>query len=78
MIDYNSAKLIEIENKIIALGWYKYHPKKCFCTYVAEHLNEVGQDAPSDSAIRFAKHVLNVYKGLVKKVPNKPMMSDGK
>lgn len=67
MIDSNSLRLIQIQDKIIALGWYDYHPKQCFCTYIAIKTDELGNDAPSDRAINFAKHVLNVYKGIAKR-----------
>jgi ssDNA-binding Zn-finger/Zn-ribbon topoisomerase 1 len=55
---------MEIEREIIKLGWYDKHPRKDFCSYVAEKTGELGKEYPSDSAIKYAERVLHVYRRL--------------
>ena len=58
----NTAKIIKIENKAIKLGWYKKHPKKCFCEEVARCSGELGNEYPSDKAINIALRMLENLK----------------
>ena len=49
---------MEIEDEAIHLGWYKKHPKTCFCEEVARRSGELGNDYPSDDAIQIALSML--------------------
>jgi hypothetical protein len=61
----NTIKLIRLEEEIIGLGWNQKHkPKQNFCSYVAEKTGEIGEDSPSDKAIKFAERVVARYKGM--------------
>lgn len=58
----NSTTLIQIEDQAIKLGWYKQHPKVCFCSYVAKETGEDGNENPSNKAIAFALDLLEKLK----------------
>ena len=51
----NTARLMEIERKAMD----KYHVCGCgFCEALAEVADEMGEDHPSNAAIRMAEHAL--------------------
>lgn len=58
----NTLKLIRIGDNAIELGWYKKHPNTCFCEEVARRAKELGNEYPSDEAIRIAERMLNQLK----------------
>jgi hypothetical protein len=61
LVHKNTIELIRIDDEIINLGWYEKHPRKNFCEYVAEQMNEMGNEFPSDKAIKYARKILTVY-----------------
>jgi len=67
----HTKQLTKIENEIINLGWYEKHPDKDFCYYVAEKTGELGNDSPSDRAVKYAKRVLQIYRNRRKRRKNK-------
>jgi hypothetical protein len=58
----NTILLMAIEDDAIEAGWYKVHPKTCFCEEVAKRAGEVGNDYPSHNAIKIAWDMLNKLK----------------
>jgi len=63
----NTIKLLQIANEAIKLGWYVKYPKICFCAEVAKRSHELGNDYPSDKAIKIAERMLRRLKREVKK-----------
>ena len=51
-LDGNSVLLMLIERKAIKLGW---DTSKCFCQEVARRADEMGNNHPSDKAIKIAE-----------------------
>ena len=58
----NTLRLIRIETEAIKSGWYDKNPRKCFCEEVARRSGELGNEHPSDEAIRKAERMLSRLK----------------
>jgi len=66
MSDYefhpNTLKLIDIEDAVINLGFADKYPDKCFSYEIAKATGELGNEYPSDKAIRLAKRWFKEFK----------------
>jgi len=58
----NTVELIEIEKKLISLGFYEKYPNIDFSYEVAKRVGELGRKSPSDKAIRLARKWLKEFK----------------
>jgi len=57
----NTLELIQISSEIIEAGFLERYNKD-FCYEVAKAMNELGNEYPSDEAIRLAKRWLEEFK----------------
>jgi len=57
----NTLRLIEIHDEIIELGFFKKYTKD-FCYEIAKATGELGNDYPSDEAIKLAESWLKEFK----------------
>jgi len=57
----NTLRLIEITDEIIRLGFLEKY-NKCFCYEIAKATGEIGNDYPSDEAIKLAESWLKEFK----------------
>ena len=58
----NTLRLIEIEDEALRLGWAEKYPRRSFSYEVAEEAGELGNEYPSDEAIRIAERKLEEFK----------------
>jgi len=57
----NTLRLMEITDEIIRLGFLEKY-NKCFCYEIAKATGELGNDDPSDEAIKLAELWLKEFK----------------
>ena len=58
----NTLKLIDVEDAVIDLGFTDRYPDKCFSYEIAKATGELGNEHPSDEAIKLAKKWLEEFK----------------
>ena len=58
----NTVELIEIEKKLISLGFYEKYPNIDFSYEVAKRTGELGRKYPSNKAIRLARKWFKEFK----------------
>lgn len=51
----NTWKLVKLQSKAVELGFADKYPYKDFCQEIARFSNELGDDYPSDQAIKLAE-----------------------
>jgi len=61
-LNSNTVELIEIEKKLISLGFYEKYPNIDFSYEVAKRTSELGRKYPSNKAIGLARKWLKEFK----------------
>ncbi|RLF46654.1 MAG: hypothetical protein DRN29_04750 [Thermoplasmata archaeon] len=61
-VHQNTLKLINLERQILELGFWKKYPNKDFSYELAKTTGELGDEYPSDKAIRLAEQWVTEFK----------------